>query len=182
MSLIPSWSKHQRAKVRKQDDIKYVSRWEEIVNLIYPSHTKITLSEEKLWKISHFVFFYLKYTFPDGCLLLDAQKRKKEKWGTKNNLWSRSKRFLTGRSKSTKRVWLKIADNIMSGAYWSSYIRFLPSNYFSEKIETDQIFIGKGPEVFKTYWTLKNNLTNHFRTNHDESPSRKCDYKFEKNE
>ena len=47
----------------------------------------------------------------------------------------------------------------MSGAYGSSYIRFLPSNYFSEKIETDQIQIGKGPSVFKNYWKLKNTIS-----------------------
>ena len=47
----------------------------------------------------------------------------------------------------------------MSKAYGSSYIRFLPSNYFSEKIETDQIQIGKGPVVFKNYWKLKNTIS-----------------------
>ena len=47
----------------------------------------------------------------------------------------------------------------MSGAYGSAYIRFLPSNYFSEKIETDQIQIGKGPVVFKNDGKLKNTIS-----------------------
>ena len=69
----------------------------------------------------------------------------------------------------------------MKGAYGSSYVRFLPSNYFSEKIETDQIHIGKGPVIFKNYWKLeKKNPKNHFETNHDESPYRECDYIFKK--
>ena len=47
----------------------------------------------------------------------------------------------------------------MKGAYGSSYVRFLPSNYFSEKIETDQIHIGKEPLVFKNYWKRKNKIS-----------------------
>ena len=47
----------------------------------------------------------------------------------------------------------------MSGVYGWSSKRFLPSKYFSEKIETDQIQIGKGPVVFKNYWKLKNTIS-----------------------
>ena len=47
----------------------------------------------------------------------------------------------------------------MSGGHGSSYMRFSPSNYFSEKIETDQIHIGKGSLVFKNYWKLKNKIS-----------------------
>ena len=71
----------------------------------------------------------------------------------------------------------------MSGTCRWTYIRFLPSKYFSKKIETSQILIGKGPLVFKTYRELKTILIflkNHIVTKNDERPQREFDFQIKK--